>query len=330
MQPGLLRDLADRGDGGVLAPVELALGEGPVVVRRPVHEQHLSTLADDDRAGGEHVPGLRHGASVTPLRDGQENACATDGPWSSVPWPWSAIVAGGLLWWRVSGTTELERAVGLAPSGAERLSWTDWQGIRSELDADLSAESSTEELTGFLDDGFDADLTSGSALLESATTLHERFGFSPPTSEWELLSQSEEGAAVTVRLPDSADFDELADGLEELGYTRPDDEDGVWRGGSDLLPEIGSDLTPELQYVALDADERLVPDVGHGELPRRRARGPGRPGRRPSRRWSTAVGRAAVGGGLHRDPGLPGAGDVAGRRGRPGGGRRQLVGRRAR
>ena len=33
---------------------------------------------------------------------------------------------------------------------------------------------------------------------------------------------------------------------------------GVWRGGANLLPEIGAELTPELQYVALDADDRLV------------------------------------------------------------------------
>jgi hypothetical protein len=169
-----------------------------------------------------------------------------------------ALVAGGLLWWRATGTTELERAVGLAPSGAERMSWTDWQGLRTELDADLSAESSTDELSSFLDDGFEADLTSGSALLESAPLLHERFAFSPASIEWELLTQSEEGAALTLRLPESADFDELADGLEGLGYTRPDDDDGVWRGGPDMLARIGPELTPELQYVALDEDDRLV------------------------------------------------------------------------
>ena len=88
--------------------------------------------------------------------------------------------------------------------------------------------------------------------------LHERFGFSPASIDWELFSQSADGAELTLQLPDSADFDEIGDSLEELGYVRPDDEDGVWRGGANLLPEIGPDLTPELQYVALDADDHLV------------------------------------------------------------------------
>jgi hypothetical protein len=169
-----------------------------------------------------------------------------------------AVAAGGVLWWRSAGTPELERAVDLAPAGADRLSWTDWAAVRAELGADLSASSSTEELTDFLDRGYEADLTAGSALLESATLLHERFGFSPASIDWELLSQSAEGAAVTIRLSESADVEELGDRLEELGYERPDSEDGVWRAGPNLLAGIGPELTPELQYVALDADERLL------------------------------------------------------------------------
>ena len=168
------------------------------------------------------------------------------------------LLAGGVLWWKIADTTEFEQAVGLAPSGADRLAWTDWRAVRSELGADLSASSSSDQVDEFLAEGFDADLTSTSALLASAPVLHERFGFSPASVEWELFSQSAEGALVTLRLPESTDFDDLADGLEELGYTRPDDEDGVWRGGSDLLAGIGPDLTPELQHIALDSEERLV------------------------------------------------------------------------
>jgi hypothetical protein len=110
------------------------------------------------------------------------------------------LAAGGVLWWKTARATELQRAVDLAPSGAERLSWTDWQAVRSELDTDLSESSSTDRLSAFLAQGFDADLTSGSALLESATLLHERFGFSPASLEWELLSQSSDGAVITLKL----------------------------------------------------------------------------------------------------------------------------------
>jgi hypothetical protein len=87
--------------------------------------------------------------------------------------------------------------------------------------------------------------------------LHEEYGFSPATLEWELLAQSPDGAAVVMRLPEDTDFDALADRLEGLGYERPSEDTGVWSGGADLLPSIGT-VTPELQYLALDADQRLV------------------------------------------------------------------------
>ena len=114
-------------------------------------------------------------------------------------------MGGGLWWWRAATGSELERAAALAPADAERLSWTDWSGVRRELDADLSDSSSAAELAGFLDRGFDADLTSTSALLASAPVLQSRFGFSPATVEWELFSQSSEGAVVILRLPDSTE-----------------------------------------------------------------------------------------------------------------------------
>jgi hypothetical protein len=169
-----------------------------------------------------------------------------------------AVAAGGFVWWQQSHTTDLERAVDTAPADSQRLLWTDWAAIRVDLDADLSDESSADRLTEFLDRGYEADVTSTSALLESAELLHQRFGFSPATIDWELFTQSDAGALVTLHLPDSADFDEIGDSLEELGYVRPDDDDGVWEGGPNLLAQIGSDLTPELQHLALDADDRLV------------------------------------------------------------------------
>ncbi len=131
-----------------------------------------------------------------------------------------AVIVGGMLWWRSAQQTDFQRAVSLAPPDSDRLTWTDWRAVRDELGADLSADSSTEDVTGFLDEGFEADLTSTSALLQSATVLHERYGVSPASVEWELFSQSEEGASIMLRLPESADFDDLGDTLEELGYNR--------------------------------------------------------------------------------------------------------------
>ena len=190
-----------------------------------------------------------------------------------------------------------ERAVALAPASTERMTWTDWEGVRSTLGSDVDAGSDTEALTGFLDEAFEADLSPMSALVESAEAMQESYGFSPASLEWELLAQSEDGAAVLMRLPDETDFDALGDRLEGLGYQRPDDDTGVWVGGRNLLPQIGT-LTPELQYLALDADQQLV--VGSdteayagtaiaaatGEddgrrRPRRRRRGGGRARSRP-------------------------------------------------
>lgn len=168
-----------------------------------------------------------------------------------------ALVAVGLQWWQGLRMSEFQRAVSLAPEGAQRLTWTDWAGARRALEVDLDADSSDEEVDQFLSDAFEEDLSPMSALLESTPAMHERFPFSPVTLDWELLSQSEEGAVILMRLPEGTSFDAVEDGIEELGYQRPGDDGGVWHGGVDLLPTIGT-LTPELQFLAIDADQRLV------------------------------------------------------------------------
>lgn len=169
-----------------------------------------------------------------------------------------ALVVAGLLWWRSAQLTDLQRAIALAPPDAQRLSWTDWASVRTELGSGVDGDSGLSELTDFLDEGFTADLTPTSALIQSAPDLHESFGFSPATLEWELLSQSEEGAAILMRTPESFDFEALADRLGSLGYDPPQSDTGVWEGGPDVLASIAPTLTPELQYVALDADRQLI------------------------------------------------------------------------
>jgi hypothetical protein len=167
------------------------------------------------------------------------------------------LVVVGLRWWQGVRASSFDRAVSLAPAGAQRLTFTDWAAVRRTLDADVDLDSSTTKVEQFLADAFEADLSPMSALLESTPAMHENYGFSPATLDWELLTQGADGAAVLMQLPEGTDFDALADGFEELGYQRPEDETGVWKGGIDLLPSIGT-LTPELQYLAIDADQRLV------------------------------------------------------------------------
>ena len=168
-----------------------------------------------------------------------------------------ALVAG-VWWWRSLRMTDLERALSVAPADSARLSWTDWAGVRSELGVSLDADSSRADLGRFLDRAYDRDLSSSSALLGSAEVLQSDFGFSPATIDWEMFSQSDQGAVILLHVPDGTDFDALAGRLAKLGFERPSDPEGVWAGGMDLLPRISANLTPELQFMALDRDDGLI------------------------------------------------------------------------
>ena len=127
-----------------------------------------------------------------------------------------------MRWWQRSHRTELEKALAYAPPETARFSWTDWAGVRRELGAHLDDRSSAGQLEKFLSDGFDADLTSSSAMVDSATVLQQAFGFSPADVDWELLAQSATGSVLIAGLPDSLDLGELGDGFESLGYERPE------------------------------------------------------------------------------------------------------------
>lgn len=169
------------------------------------------------------------------------------------------LAGAGLVAWRaLSPGTPLQQAMELAPADATRFSWTDWDGVRRELDAGVGVDSSAEEVDAFLTEAFAADLSSTSALGTSAGVMQEELGFSPATVSWELLAQSGAGAVEVLKVGDEVDLDAVADRLVDLGWTEPDEEDGVWVGGPDVLAGVGTMLTPELQHVALVPDEGLV------------------------------------------------------------------------
>jgi hypothetical protein len=172
----------------------------------------------------------------------------------------AAAAVVGVRWWHERHRTDLERAVTYAPSGTVRFSWTDWSAVRAELKSDVDASSSAEEVGSFLTDGYDADLTSGSAMLESASVLQEKFGFSPADVDWELLGQSPTGSVLVLALPDDLDTDELGDTFASLGYDRPEDDTGVWTGGEELIARLSGDgtLSPQFQHLALDPGRHLL------------------------------------------------------------------------
>jgi hypothetical protein len=173
------------------------------------------------------------------------------------------LVAAGVVAWVVTTRDDddkpgrLASAVALAPKPSVRLGWTDWAGIREELGADLSGDSQTREVERFLTDGFDADLTSPSALISSAPVLQAQFGFSPATVDWELFAQSDEGAIVMIGLPESLDIDVIEERLADVGYQEPSEDDDVWVGGPDLLAQIGG-LSQELAFITIDRDHRVL------------------------------------------------------------------------
>lgn len=169
------------------------------------------------------------------------------------------LLVGGLVGWRLlDGSTPLARAVALVPPDTTRLSWTDWAGVRRELGSDVGPGSSAAEVDDFMSEAFDADLSPMSALGTSAGVMQEELGFSPASVSWELFAQSGDGAVEVLGVDDDVDLDALADRLADLGWSEPDDADGVWVGGPDVLSGVGSMLTPELQHVALLADDGLV------------------------------------------------------------------------
>lgn len=169
------------------------------------------------------------------------------------------LVVGGFAGWRLlQPRTALQEALSLAPADVDRVSWTDWDAVRRELGADLGADPSAEEVRSFLDAAFTADLSPMSALVTSAPVMQQKFGFSPATLEWELFAQSADGAVELMRVGDDVPLGGVADRLETLGFSAPEDDDGVWVGGGDVLATIDSSLTPELQHVAILADQQLV------------------------------------------------------------------------
>lgn len=170
----------------------------------------------------------------------------------------AALAALGVVWWRATHGSEFARAVSLAPAGTARVGWTDWAGVRAQLGLADGSAGSPAALERLLDDAYERDLSSASALGTSAATLQSSLGLSPANLEWELFSQSADGAALVLKVPDSLPFADLADRLDGLGFTRPDEDSGTWQGGPDVVASVEGDLTPELQYWRLLEDDGIV------------------------------------------------------------------------
>jgi hypothetical protein len=153
--------------------------------------------------------------------------------------------------------SSLAGALRLSPADTQRISWTDWSGVRREVGLELDAGSPGAAVEDLLDRGFEADLTSTSALGSSAVDMQQRLGFSPATLDWELFNQGPGVASLVMRAGSELDFDFVAASLREAGYEEPAEATGTWVSDP-LTDEITAQVTPELLLVALDAEKRLI------------------------------------------------------------------------
>ena len=169
-----------------------------------------------------------------------------------------ALVLGGAALWRLRpGPGPLEEVVAVAPPTTKRVSWVDWRAAREELGGDVGAGSSPAEVDDLMTRAYEADVTATSALALSAPTMQRSLGFSPASIDWEALLQGDDGTALVMGAS-QVDLDAVAEDLGRAGFTAPSGDDGVWRGGFDVLARLGGELTPPLAHVALLRDEGLI------------------------------------------------------------------------
>lgn len=170
--------------------------------------------------------------------------------------------AGGVFLWRLLDKTDYEQAVASMPAATLRATYTDWSQVRTAVDAKgLGADSTTRDVSNFLDLAYNADLISTSAVSGSTYAMARRYGFSPLDASWEMYGQSRKGAVVAMKLPESADFAGIERNLRTLGYDVPAAGAGagsVWAGSADLVAQIDPSLTPVMQNVVVLEEQQVV------------------------------------------------------------------------
>lgn len=171
-----------------------------------------------------------------------------------------AVVATAVVWWLLRGPAgPYADAMDTLPEGSQRSSFTDWSRVGEELDVpDVEEAQDARKVGQFLAAAYDADMVTGSTLLDVVPGLALTFGYSPAQAEWEAYGQSPDGAVDVLKVDGSVDFDEVADNLEAAGYDVPEDDDDVWRGSGDLVVEFESPMTTLQINVLLLADQSMI------------------------------------------------------------------------
>lgn len=167
------------------------------------------------------------------------------------------VVVGVVIGKRLNRST-LEQALRLVPASSLRVGFTDWDVVRTRLDADLGDTPDRDAVEGLMQEAYDSDFAAASSIDESAAALQEHFGFGPATAQWEAFAQGRKGAAMVLKVREGSDFGVLAGNLGSAGFAEPKEDDGVWEGGADLVAGIDPTISPELQYVVLLEGPGLV------------------------------------------------------------------------
>ena len=170
-------------------------------------------------------------------------------------------VAGYFVWVRLADP-KVEEAVSRLPSSVLRATYTDWAAVAESVPgSELSERSSEEDFDEFLDQAFDKDLTTASALSDSFPAFAANLGITPLDAEWEAYGQSENGAVDVLHLSSEVDLRALEDRFSGLGYDAPADgpgSDGVWAGTPELVAGLDVPLTPVQTNLAVVESERML------------------------------------------------------------------------
>jgi hypothetical protein len=152
-----------------------------------------------------------------------------------------------------------ERATSLLPKDTLRIAFTDWTGVRAEMDAGAKGCAAWPQCDG-VDVLDDSELGSSSVTSSMGPALAKEFGWGPRTLDWEVLGQARDGQVLIADVG-SADLGAIAKRYEGHGFKAPKKrslDGGVWVGGPDVLTTVPG-LTDEiLGNVAFLADEHLL------------------------------------------------------------------------
>ncbi len=170
------------------------------------------------------------------------------------------LLAALLVWWLSRGPSgRYAEALDNLPESTLRSSFTDWTAIKEQTDVpDREQAMQPGQVRRFLDRAYDLDLVTGSTQLDVIPGLSEVFGYSLAQADWEAYGQSRDGAVSVLKVEEEVDLDEVGDNLEQAGYNRPDEDDGVWRGSADLVAQFDTPMSTLQIHVVLLADQHLV------------------------------------------------------------------------